>query len=284
MNIREETRYRLEKAVVKLTGIRAEDRFPVAAFPVNSHSGLRGGYDMKRLRYLLTFLMMVLVPPAYAGLMDDLIQGAGLGQKSGPGNEQIIAGLKEALSIGTGNAVTATSKTNGYFGNQAIKILMPEKIQKVADVLGKVGYQKEVDDFVLSMNRAAEKAAPQAKAIFIDAIRQMTVEDARKILDGGDTAATDYFKAKTSGKLYEAFQPIVSSSMNEVGTTRSYKEMMGRYTALPFASAESLDLDRYVTNKSLDGLFYLVGQEEIKIRKDPAARVTDLLKTVFGGR
>jgi RNA binding exosome subunit len=239
---------------------------------------------MKRSLYLLTFMMLVLVPPVYAGLMDDLIQGAGLGQKSGPGNDKIIAGLKEALSIGTGNAVIATSKTNGYFGNKAIKILMPDKIQKVADVLGRVGYQKEVDDFVLSMNRAAEKAAPRAKAIFIDAIHQMTVEDARKILDGGDTAATEYFKARTSGKLYEAFQPIVSSSMNEVGTTRSYKEMMGMYTALPFASAESLDLDRYVTNKSLDGLFYLVGQEEIKIRKDPAARVTDLLKTVFGGK
>jgi len=239
---------------------------------------------MRRSLYLLTFLMLVLVHPANAGFMDDLIKGAGLGQKSGPGNDQITAGLKEALSIGTGNAVASTSKTNGYFGNQAIKILMPEKIQKVAGVLGKVGYQKEVDDFVLSMNRAAEKAAPRAKAIFIDAIHRMTVEDARKILDGGDTAATEYFKAKTSGKLYEAFQPIVSSSMNEVGTTRSYKEMMGKYTALPFASAESLDLDRYVTNKSLDGLFYLVGQEEIKIRKDPAARVTDLLKTVFGGK
>lgn len=234
--------------------------------------------------YLLISLMMVLVLPANAGLMDDLIKGAGLGEKSGPGDSQIIAGLKEALSIGTGNAVTSTSKTNGYFGNQAIKILMPEKIRKVASVLGKVGYQEEVDDFVLSMNRAAEKAAPRAKAIFIESIRQMTIEDARKILDGGDTAATEYFKAKTSGKLYEAFQPIVSSSMNEVGTTRSYKEMMGTYTALPFTSAESLDLDRYVTNKALDGLFYLVGQEEIKIRKDPAARVTDLLKSVFGGK
>jgi hypothetical protein len=239
---------------------------------------------MKRSLYLQTFLMVVMVLPANAGFMDDLIKGAGLGQKSGPGNDQIIAGLKEALSIGTGNAVTSTSKTNGYFGNQAIKILMPEKIRKVAGVLGKAGYQKEVDDFVLSMNRAAEKAAPRAKPIFIDAIRRMTVEDARKILNGGDTAATEYFKAKTSGKLYEAFQPIVSSSMNEVGTTRSYKEMMGKYTALPFARAESLDLDRYVTNKSLDGLFYLVGQEEIRIRKDPAARVTDLLKTVFGGK
>ena len=239
---------------------------------------------MKQLLFLLTFLMIYLVVPANAGLMDDLVKGAGLGQKSSASNDQIVAGLKEALSIGTGKAVTATSKTNGYYGNQAIKILMPEKIQKVADVLGKVGYQKEVDDFVLSMNRAAEKAAPQAKAIFIDAIHQMTVEDARKILDGGDTAATEYFKTKTSGKLYGAFQPIVSSSMNEVGTTRSYKEMMGKYTTLPFASAESLDLDRYVTNKAMDGLFYLVGQEEIKIRKDPTARVTDLLKTVFGGK
>jgi len=239
---------------------------------------------MRQARVVLLFLSFFLVQTADAGFMEDLVKGAGLGQKSGPGNDQIVAGLKEALSIGTGNAVTATSKTNGYFGNQAIKILMPEKIQKVADVLGRVGYQKEVDDFVLSMNRAAEKAAPQAKAIFIDAIHQMTVEDARKILDGSDTAATEYFKAKTSGKLYEAFQPIVSSSMNEVGTTRSYKQMMGKYTALPFAGAESVDLDRYVTNKSLDGLFYLVGQEEIKIRKDPAARVTDLLKTVFGGR
>ena len=239
---------------------------------------------MKRLLYLLPLLMMVLLSFADAGLMDDLIQRAGVGQKSGPGNDQIVAGLKEALSIGTGNAVAATSKTDGYFGNRAIKILMPDKIQKVADVLGKVGYQKEVDDFVLSMNRAAEKAAPQAKAIFISAIRQMTVEDARKILGGGDTAATEYFKAKTSGKLYESFRPIVSSSMNEAGTTRSYKEMMGKYSSLPFASAESLDLDRYVTNKSLDGLFFLVGQEEIKIRKDPAARVTDLLKSVFGGK
>lgn len=239
---------------------------------------------MKRLWYLVPCLTIVLIYPAYAGFMDDLIKGIGLERKSALGDDQIVAGLKEALSIGSGNAVTETSKTNGYFGNPAIKIVMPEKIQKVAGILGKVGYQEEVDDFVLSMNRAAEKAAPQAKAIFLDAIHRMTIEDARKILDGGDTAATEYFKAKTSGRLYEAFQPIVSSSMNQVGTTRSYKEMMGRYTALPFASAESLDLDRYVTDRALAGLFYLVGQEEIKIRKDPATRVTDLLKTVFGGR
>jgi len=180
--------------------------------------------------------------------------------------------------------VSLVSVTDGYFSNQAIKILMPDKVQKVADVLGKAGYQKQVDEFVVSMNRAAEKAAPQAKSIFVSAIKEMSVEDAKKILNGGDTAATEFFKGKTSARLYETFKPIVSSRMDEVGATRNYKEMMGRYTALPFMKAESVDLDHHVTNKSLDGLFYMVGQEEKKIRTDPAARVTDLLKTVFGGK
>ena len=239
---------------------------------------------MKRTLWLTAFLVIVLAQPAPAGLLDDLLKETGAGKPAGPGNDQIVAGLKEALSIGTGNAVAATSKTDGYFGNKAIKILMPEKIRKVSDVLGKAGYRKEVDEFVLSMNRAAEKAAPKAREIFIDAIRGMSIADARKILDGGDTAATEYFKEKTSGKLFEAFRPTVATSMNEVGTTRRYKEMMGRYSSLPFMKTDSLDLDKYVTDKALAGLFHMVGQEEIKIRKDPAARVTDLLKNVFGGK
>lgn len=239
---------------------------------------------MKRTLCMLAILMIVPALPARAGTLGDLLKGAGLGKSAGPGNADIVAGLKEALSIGTGNAVAAASKTDGYFGNEAIRILMPKNMQKVADVLGKAGYRKEVDEFVLGMNRAAEKAAPEAKQIFIDAIRGMSFEDARKILDGGDTAATEYFRGKTSGKLSEAFRPIVSSSMNDVGATRAYKEMMGKYAALPFVGSESLDLDRYVTGKALDGLFHLVGQEEVRIRKDPAARVTDLLKSVFGGK
>ena len=159
---------------------------------------------------------------------------------------------------------------------------MPEKIPKVADILGKAGYQKEVDEFVLSMNRAAEKAAPQAAPIFGDAIKGMSIDDAMKIRNGGNTAATEFFKRNTSDKLYSAFKPVVSSSMNEVGTARSYKEMMSKYESIPFANKQSLDLDDYVTKKALDGLFYMVGQEEQKIRTNPAARVTDLLKTVFG--
>jgi len=240
---------------------------------------------MRRFVSLTVFCFALIALPSQAGLFDDIKKGIGVvAPQSGPDESQVAGGLKEALTIGTGNAVSLVSVTDGFFANQAIKILMPDKIQKVADVLGKVGYQKQVDEFVLSMNRAAEKAAPQAKSIFVESIKEMTIEDAKQILNGGDTAATDFFKGKTSGRLSEAFKPIISSSMNDVGATRKYKEMMGEYTALPFTSAESVDLDQYVTNKSLDGLFYMVGEEEKKIRTDPAARVTDLLKTVFGSK
>jgi hypothetical protein len=240
---------------------------------------------MRRFLSLSVFCFALIALPSHAGFLDDIMKGAGgVLPKGSPDDSQVVGGLKEALTIGTGNAVSLVSVTDGYFANQAIKILMPDKIQKVADVLGKVGYQEQVDEFVLSMNRAAEKAAPQAKSIFVGSIKEMTFEDAKKILNRGDTAATDFFKAKTNDRLYEGFKPIISSSMNDVGATRKYKEMMGKYTALPFTSAESVDLDHHVTNKSLDGLFYMVGQEEKKIRTDPAARVTDLLKTVFGSK
>ncbi|MEK6527402.1 MAG: DUF4197 domain-containing protein [Nitrospirota bacterium] len=237
---------------------------------------------MRKLFLLVICAFLFSVTISYAGLFDGIFKSIGGSVTKEPDNQTIISGLKEALSIGTDNAVKNVSKVDGYFGNEAIKILMPEKIQKVADVLRKVGFQKQVDDFVLSMNRAAEKAAPQAVNFFVDSIKQMSVEDAKKILNGGDTAATEYFKAKTSDKIYNAFKPIVSSTMNEAGVSRSYKAMMGKYEALPFMKKESIDLDHYVTNKSLDGLFYMVGQEEKKIRTDPAARVTELLKTVFG--
>lgn len=237
---------------------------------------------MKKIVCTVLLVFVFFSTEAYTGMLDDAMKRIGGSSKGGPDESTTASGLKEALSIGTKNAVKNVSRVDGYFGNKAIKILMPEKIQKVADVLKKVGYQKEVDSFVLSMNRAAEKAGPKALSFFVDAIKEMSIEDARKILGGGDTAATEFFKQKTHKKLYDAFKPVVSSSMNEVGTTRSYKEMMGKYESIPFMDKKSLDLDHYVTNKALDGLFYMVGQEEKKIRTDPAARVTDLLKTVFG--
>jgi len=237
---------------------------------------------MKKLALVILAVLVCSAALSNAGMFDSLLKGVGPSSSKGPDDGMVVSGLKEALSIGTENAVKNVSRVDGYFGNEVIKILMPEKIQKVAQVMKKVGYQKEVDDFILSMNRAAEKAAPMAVSFFVDAIKQMTFDDARKILNGGDTAATEFFKAKTSERIYTAFKPVVSTSMNEVGVTRSYKTMMGRYESVPFVDKQSLDLDHYVTNKALDGLFIMVGEEEKKIRKDPAARVTDLLKTVFG--
>ena len=241
---------------------------------------------MKRAAIAAMFLVCLALP-SHAGWMDEVegLLGGKRASPGTPGDAELVAGLKEALSVGTANAVSATSKVDGYFANRAIRILVPERLRTAADVLGKVGYQREVDAFVLSMNRAAEKAAPRAKTYFVEAIREMTFEDARKILHGGDTAATEYFRGKTQKKLYEDFRPVVSASMNEVGVTRSYKNMIGKYADLPMVGTpESVDLDHHVTTKALDGLFYMLGQEERKIRTDPAARVTELLKSVFGRR
>lgn len=237
---------------------------------------------MKKALVLAILILGLQVTFSYAGFFDNIFKTISDSSSGGTDDNTIVSGLKEALTIGTDKAVKNVSQTDGYFGNQLIKVLMPEKIQKVADVLKKVGYQKEVDDFILSMNRAAEKAAPQAASFFGDAIKEMTFEDARKILNGGDTSATEFFKSKTQEKIYNSFKPVVALSMNEVGVTRSYKEMIGRYESIPFMKSESLDLDHHVTTKAIDGLFTMVGQEEKKIRTDPAARVTDLLKTVFG--
>jgi hypothetical protein len=147
-----------------------------------------------------------------------------------------------------------------------------------------LGFQQEVDGFVLSMNRAAEDAASKVAPYFFQAVKEMTFEDLRRAFKGGDTAATEYFKEKSYSKLYEACKPEVSASMNEVGATRSYKAMMEKYQSLPFMKADSPDLDRYVTEKSLDGLFTMVGQEETEIRTNPAAQVTPVLRKVFGKR
>jgi hypothetical protein len=196
----------------------------------------------------------------------------------------ITRGLREALAVGTQRAVQNVSRQDGYFGNQLIKVLMPEKMRNVAELLGKVGMQRQVDEFVLSMNRAAEKAAPKAAGFFADAVREMTFADARGILQGGDTAATEFFRGKTAEKIQNAFKPVVSDSMNQVGTTQAFKKVMGSYAALPFTPRVSFDLDQYVTAKAVDGLFHMLGEEEKKIRTDPAARATELLRTVFGRR
>ena len=234
------------------------------------------------IRMLVVGMVILLSALPVSAQLDKILKSLGGGEKTGLSDVKIGSGLKEALKVGTENAVNLTGKKDGYFLNQAIKILMPEKLKTFEKGLRTVGYGSKVDEFVLSMNRAAEKAAPLAKQIFWDAIGQMTFEDVRKILSGNDTAATDYFRGKTTNKLTDVFKPIISNAMNEVGATRQYKELLGRYETIPFVKKESFDLDQYVVTKALGGLFYTVGEEEKKIRKNPAARTTDLLKEVFG--
>ena len=226
---------------------------------------------MKNKCFAAALVACFLMQPAYARA-----------QSGAPSEGTLAAGFKQALSIGTEKAVQTVSKTDGYFGNQAIKILLPDSMQRVADVLGKLGMQKQLDDLILSMNRAAEKAAPQAAAIFGGAIKDMGIQDAQKIYSGGDTAATDYFKGKTSEQIFNAFKPIISASMQEVGTTALFNTIMSKYNAMPFVPKASIDIEQHVTAKATDGLFTMVGEEEKKIRTNPAARTTDLLKSIFG--
>lgn len=238
------------------------------------------------MKKTIIILMIILVHIfsthiCHAGLFDTFKKLFNSSKQEKIDENTIITALKESISIGTDNAIKTVSELDGYLGNEAIKIKIPENFKLITDGLIKIGYQKQVDNFILSMNRAAEEAAPIAKSIFVDALKEMTFEDAKNILNGGDTAATDYFKIHTNEKLYDAFRPIVSSKVNEVGATRYYKDLTSKFALLPFMKPETLDLDNHVTNKALDGLFYMIGEEEKKIRTDPKARVTELLKKVF---
>jgi len=194
---------------------------------------------------------------------------------------EIAAGLKEALSIGTQNSSTQLSSVNGFFQNAAIKILMPEEAKKVESTLRNIGLGSLVDKAVLSINRAAEEASKSAAPIFKDAIKQMTITDALGILKGGDYAATDYFKSKTTSALTNAFRPVIENALKKTDATKYWTDVFTAYNKFTTKPINT-DLAGYVTEKSLSGIFYEVGLEEQKIRKDPAARVTELLKKVFG--
>lgn len=234
-------------------------------------------------RAIMSCLLLLLPQIASAQLGDFMkeIDKLSLPGAKTLGDDKIISGLKEALSVGTENTVKLTGNTDGFLKNEAIKILLPEKLQSMDKALRLAGFGPQVDELVVSMNRAAEQAAPLAKPIFKDAVTNMSFDDAKKILDGGDTAATDYFQGKTRDQLATTFKPEVEKTMSQVGVTTQYKELVGQYTTLPFVKVPAFDLDDYVVGKSLDGLFHTLAQEEQKIRTDPAARVTDLLQEVF---
>lgn len=230
--------------------------------------------------FLLGSILLVLATLSFSQT-DEISKRLGLGTQTGLSDSKIASGLKQALQVGAENAVKLTGRPDGYFGNEAIKILMPKNLQPLEKGLRAAGQGAKVDAFILSMNRAAESAAPAAKKIFGDAILAMSFDDARKILGGGDTAATDYFKNKTSEQLTAAFRPVVEKTMDENGVTQQYKALAGQAQSIPFMKSPNLDIAQYVVSKALDGLFYTLGREETKIRKDPAAQTTSLLKEVF---
>ena len=195
---------------------------------------------------------------------------------------EIGQGIKEALKVGINNTVSSVAKTGGYFNNENIKIPLPQKLAVMDSALRKIGMGAMVDNFILSMNQAAEAAAPSARDIFLDALLEMNLEDVKKIYLGEDNAATTYFKDKTYPELTEAFKPKVDKALAAYDVTNKYNTLLDKYNAIPFTSTANLvSPDDYVVQKALDGLFFVLGQEESKIRKDPAARVTDILKKVF---
>jgi hypothetical protein len=203
-----------------------------------------------------------------------------------PDDSQTSSGLKEALSIGIQEAVKLAGAENGFYKNAAIKITLPESLQKADQMIRQFGGEQLSETLVEKMNRAAEKAAPQAQEIFLQAIKDLQFSDVTGILSGNDTAATVYLKEKTSESLSTAFYPIIKSTMQEINGVKTYDDYIGKLASNPMMKMGGMDLDisQHVTDKAMEGLFHLVGEQEKNIREVPAARVTDLLKTVFGGK
>ncbi len=211
-----------------------------------------------------------------------LTAGAALGQMAQLTQGQAAGGLQEALSRGVSSAVASTGKPGGYFSNPEIKIPMPPKLQTVEKGLRAAGMGHKVDEFVKSMNSAAEEAAPEAKAILLGALKRMTFEDAKGIVAGGNHAGTDYFKRTTTPEIQAAFRPIIEKAMAHAGVTVQFNALMERAPAIPFMKTPTIDINQYVLDKATEGLFVVMAEEEAKIRTNPAAQVTPLLKAVFG--
>ena len=206
---------------------------------------------------------------------------SGNSSANGLSNNDIISGLKEALRVGTDSSSKKLSRLDGFFGDAAIKILMPDEAKKVESSLRSMGMGSMVDKVILSMNRAAEDAASGVGSIFWNSIKQMSVTDGLQILKAGDFAATDYLKKTTTAELNEKFRPVIEASLTKVDATKYWKDVFSKYNMFS-AKKVNTDLTAYVTERALSGLFFNIGLEEQKIRKDPAAQVTDLLKKVFG--
>lgn len=250
------------------------------------------GQTMNTGRYTLALLLAAVTGGTAlggdeGGYLDKLKDAAGLSSSSeGAGalsDDQMVAGLKEALDQGTQFAVKRLGRDGGFLKNKNVRIPMPESLSWAESSLRTLGQDQLADDFIASMNHAAERAVPEAAAIFGESIKQMSVEDAKGILTGPDDAATQYFRRTAEDALTEKMRPIVEEATASAGVTSAYKDMMSKAGGMTsMLSGSSTDLDGYVTDQTLDGLFFMVAKQEKKIRKDPLARSTELLQQVFG--
>lgn len=237
---------------------------------------------MKKIIFLLTIIMMS-VHTSDAQFFKK-VKSFLSNQNTGLTEKDAAAGIREALEKGTDNSVKLVSVVDGYWGNPEIKIPFPPEAKDMETKLRAIGLGKKVDEFNLSMNRAAEKAANEAKPIFIAAIKGMTINDAINIVRGPDNAATMYLQRTTTPELTAKFQPVIRESLDAVDATRYWSDLINVYNKIPFVKKMNPDLAAYVTEKAIDGLFVMIAKEELKIRKDPVARTTELLRKVFGGK
>ncbi|HOX82372.1 MAG TPA: DUF4197 domain-containing protein [Chryseolinea sp.] len=207
-----------------------------------------------------------------------------IGTDQQPTTAEVGEGLKEALIKGISKGSDLVSQLDGYLGNPEIKIPFPPEVKKVEDKLRQIGLGSEVDKFVVSLNRGAEDAAKEAKPIFVNAIRQLTIQDAWSILKGEPDAATQFLKRTTTAQLKEKFKPVIQASLNKVNATKYYGDLVNTYNKVPFVQKVNPNLDDYATDKAIEGLFVMIAKEEKNIRQDPLARTTELLKKVFGAQ
>ena len=205
-----------------------------------------------------------------------------LGQLERISNQDAVAGLRAALEKGTQAAVASLGRTDGFLGNAKVKIPLPDSLSRAESLMRRVGMGRYADELIVTMNRAAEAAVPQARQVFVDSVRRMSVQDAKGILTGGDTAATDYFRRTTRDSLAGRFLPIVKKATAKVGLAQKYNEYAGRAEQFGLVRHEQANIDEYVTQKALDGLYAMVAEEEKKIRQDPVSAGTNIIKKVFG--
>lgn len=223
-----------------------------------------------KARLFLAATVLLLATAAQAISLDDL------------SSKDASGGLKEALVQGAGKAVAALGRTDGFLGNPKVKIPLPDSLRQAEGMMHTFGMGKQADELVTAMNRAAEAAVPEAKALLVNSVRQMSVQDAKSILTGGDDAATQYFRRTTAGPLGEKFRPIVRKAMQKVKLAEKYEQFAGMAAQFGLIKAEDAQLDNYVTQKALDGLYLMIAEEEKAIRKDPVSAAGNLARKVFG--